>query len=261
MDQHKTELWWKFLMAVASFNLMAWGVIYWLFNGVEDPQGYNQKHLLLSGLYTLGCAFRSFWPRIDLERYCLVDSMVSSMVFGRTAATVAEISFGLQMMYFLQEMGTHAQLPWVNAQAPWVVVSLTLAQCFCWSSVVSLSHWGHWIEESIWGLTFLYIGGVIGMCLPTLEGEWVWIGYIGGVTCAVYVAFMGWIDVPMYYRRWQIGRAENKMFLGAKEGFKDALFRREVTRDWAIWKKEMIWLTGYFAGAVWVSILLVFLPR
>ena len=174
MDQHKTEKWWTFLILIACFNLTAWSLIFWIWHPNQDPHGYVQKHLYLSGIYTGVCAFRSFWPRIDLERYCLVDSMLSSMVLGRTAATIAEVSFALQMMFFLQEIGTHAQFSWVFNSAPWVVVSLCIAQLFCWSSVLSLSHWGHWIEESIWGGTFVYIGSVLALCLSSLEGDWFW---------------------------------------------------------------------------------------
>ena len=261
MKKEKTELWWKILIGIACFNLCAWTWIYWLWKEVSSPHHYVQKHLLLSGIYTFACAFRSFWPRIDLERYCLVDSFVSSMVLGRTAATLAEISFGFQMMYFLQELSLHAHLPWIASQAIWVVVALTCAQVFCWLSVISLSHWGHFIEESIWGITFLYIGCVIGIAFPYLNGDWFWIGFVGLVSCVIYVAFMGWVDVPMYYQRWQEGKRDGQILLGGVEGFKDAFWRRECTRDWEIWKNEIMWLTGYFAGAVWVSILLVFLPR
>ena len=39
------------------------------------------------------------------------------------------------------------------------------------------------------------------------------------------------------------------------------LHRRVVTQDWAIWKPEVAWLTGYFSVAVWVSMGLMVLPR
>jgi hypothetical protein len=42
---------------------------------------------------------------------------------------------------------------------------------------------------------------------------------------------------------------------------RDALYRREVTRDWKIWKPEVAWLTGYFTLAVWLSLGMVHLPR
>ena len=228
MDQNKTEAWWSLLIGIACFNLGMWVILYWNWSEFKDPNGYIHKHLYLSGIYTLACAFRSFWPRIDLERYCLVDSMVSSMVFGRTAATFAEVSFAVQMMLFLEELGIHTHQSWIVAYAPWVVVSLSIAQIFCWSSVISLNHWGHWIEESIWGLTFLYIGGVITWCLPLLEDSWFWIGVFGITICSIYVLFMGLVDVPMYYHRWQKGRLEGKTGLSVRVGFKDAFFHQNI---------------------------------
>ena len=93
-EEHKTILWWRILSALAIFNLILWGITA---ATVSTDAPYVTWHLMLSGVYTAVCAFRSFLPRIDLERYCLVDSMASSMVAGRSAATVAEISFAIQI--------------------------------------------------------------------------------------------------------------------------------------------------------------------
>jgi hypothetical protein len=37
----------------------------------------------------------------------------------------------------------------------------------------------------------------------------------------------------------------------------DALNRRIATQEWAIWRPEVAWLTGYFSVAVWLSVSLV----
>ena len=243
---------------LAGFNVVLWLVV--AFN-VEVKGPYIQWHLLFSGIFTAVCAFRSVLPRIDLERYCLVDSMASSMVAGRTSATFAEISFACQIALILHEAGGMANLPWVQALFITIVVALTLAQVFCWSSVISLNHLGHTIEESLWGITFVPVGIALAFCGLNLEGLWRTVCFAGAVFCVGYVAFMAFVDVPMYYRRWREGLARNEKRLGFKEGFADALNRRVVTQDWAIWKPEVAWLTGYFSMAVWVSISLMALPR
>ena len=69
------------------------------------------------------------------------------------------------------------------------------------------------------------------------------------------------VDVPMYVHRWREGKAKNEKKMWVSEGFMDALNRRVVTRDWAVWKPEVAWLTGYFSGAVWISIAMAHLPR
>ena len=49
--------------------------------------------LLLCAAYVFGCAFRSLLPRADVQRICLFDTWLSSVVVGRSVATVAEICF------------------------------------------------------------------------------------------------------------------------------------------------------------------------
>lgn len=258
MNEHKTLLWWRTLSALAIGNLLLWVAV---MASVDTTMAYVRWHLVLSGIFTAVCAFRSFLPRIDLERYCLVDSKASSMVVGRSAATLAEVSFAGQVALLLHELGGAASVPWVQALAVPVVVVLTTAQIFCWSSVISLNHLGHAIEESLWALTFAVVGSCLAACAPQLEGTWRVVGFSGAVVCAVYVMFMVTVDVPMYVRRWRENRVTGAPRLGFREGWRDALNRRVVTRDWAIWKPEVAWLTGYFTAAVWVSLAMVCLPR
>ena len=142
-----------------------------------------------------------------------------------------------------------------------VIILLSVAQVFCWSSVLTLNHRGHMVEEAIWGAVFVVIGVTLILCLPTLEGTWWSIGLVGAITTWVYVIFMFTVDVPMYYRRWRRGQSEGVATLTLAAGWRDALYRRECTRSWEIWKPEVLWLTGYFACAVWLSIGLSMLPR
>ena len=257
-EDHKTILWWRLLSALAIFNLVLWGITA---THVSADAPYVRWHILLSGIYTAVCAFRSFIPRIDLERYCIVDSPVSSMVAGRSAATIAEISFAIQIGLLMHEMGGAAGIAWVQALTIPVIIMLTIAQILCWFGLITLNHVGHAIEESLWAITFATVGVAMATCAPNLEGTWQSVAYAGTFLCSGYVLFMVTVDVPMYLKRWREGLAHGETKLGLVEGFQDALTRRIVTRDWAIWKPEVAWLTGYFSAAVWVSIALAHLPR
>ena len=110
-----------------------------------------------------------------------------------------------------------ANLPWVQALFIPIVVALTLAQVFCWSSVISLNHLGHTIEESLWGITFVPVGIAFTLCGLNLEGLWRTVCFAGAVFCVGYVAFMAIVDVPMYHRRWREGLANNEKRLGFKK--------------------------------------------
>src|SRR5262245_49513894 len=94
-----TYRWWQFLCAVSITNILLWTLAAW---GVSwEPDGYQFKQLILSGLFVAACAFRSILPRIDLERMCLWDSPFSSVFLGRAVATIAELCFASQCALLL----------------------------------------------------------------------------------------------------------------------------------------------------------------
>ena len=85
---------WRVLRALAVLNVGLW--LSALFFGSVGG-GHGRLQLALSGVYVLVCAYRSLLPRVDLERLVVVDSPLSSVFLGRTAATLAEVCFALQL--------------------------------------------------------------------------------------------------------------------------------------------------------------------
>ncbi len=77
---------------------------------------------------------------------------------------------------------------------------------------------------------------------------------------ASYIVFMTSVDVPMYWSRWQLELAAGTPYLSLLQGFVDASRSCVVDFDLAIWREEIPWMTLYFSGAVWVSILLPHAP-
>ena len=125
--------------------------------------------------------------------------------------------------------------------------------------MINRSHLGHVIEESLWGISFTYITVAIAFALPETEGAWRQISWVAVISSSVYVVYMFAVDVPMYLKRWRADTHQRQAL--SLEALRDAWGRREVTRSWSIWRAEAVWLTGYFAGAVWLSMSLIFLPR
>jgi hypothetical protein len=187
----------------------------------------------------------------------MIDTPLSSMFVGRSAATVAEVAFAAQVALCLHEVGELAGLDWVMSAALWVVPALTLAQCFCWYSVLTLNHLGHAIEQSLWTATMAVVGVCLVASAPNLSGSMQGFVWAGATLAFGFVAFMTSIDVPMYIRRFREGRRAGRRYLSLTEGLRDALYRRVATRDWAKWRPEVAWLTGYFSFAVWMSVALV----
>ena len=212
--------------------------------------------LFLCAAYVFGCAFRSFLPRADVQRICLFDTWLSSVVIGRSVATVAEICFAAQWAIVLHQLGGIAGVDTASNVAWAVVPLIVVAQCCSWYGVLTTNYLANAIENSIWAVAFLVVG--IGLCrlLPEFDGLVRLVLVVAIVGIAAYLAFLITIDVPMYLSRWQDGLAGGSKVLSPLEGLRDASTRWVVTHDFAQWKDEIAWMSLYFSGAVWASLVL-----
>ena len=212
--------------------------------------------LLLCAAYVFGCAFRSFLPRADVQRICLFDTWLSSVVVGRSVATVAEICFAAQWAIILHQLGTMTGAD-TTLNAAWVIVPLILiAECFSWYAVLTTHYLGNAIENSIWAVAFFIVG--IGLCrlLPEFDGQVRVVLVVAIIGIAGYLAFLMTIDVPMYLSRWRAEMADGSKRLRPLEGLRDVSTRWIVTHDLAEWKDEIAWMSLYFSAAVWASLAL-----
>jgi hypothetical protein len=98
--------WWQLFCAISVGNIVLSSLAAWGLPWESDV--YRSKQLALSGLFVAACAFRSILPRIDLERMCLWDSPLSSVIVGRTVATVAELCFAWQCALLLFKLSAAA---------------------------------------------------------------------------------------------------------------------------------------------------------
>jgi hypothetical protein len=187
---------------------------------------------------------------------CLFDTWLSSVVIGRSVATVAEVSFAAQWALVLHYLGGTAGVD-TTVNIAWVVVPLiVVAQCCSWYGVLTTNYLANAIENSIWAVAFLLVG--VGICrlLPEFEGLVRLTLLVAIVGIASYLAFLITIDVPMYLSRWQNGLADGGRGLSPLEGLHDAATRWIVTHDLAHWREEIAWMSLYFTGAVWASLAL-----
>jgi hypothetical protein len=252
--------WWSFLTLVSGVNIAVWFLLYrWLHEqpagGLHGAPGVEVM-FLLSGAYVFGCAFRSFLPRADVQRICLFDTWLSSVVIGRTVATVAEICFAAQWVLILDRLGTMTGAD-TTLNAAWVILPLIIvAECFSWYAVLTRNYLGNSIENSIWAVAFFIIG--IGLCrlLPEFDGPVRMVLAIAVIGIAGYLAFLMTIDVPMYLRRWRTELGDRSKFMRPLAGLYDVSTRWVVTHDLAEWKDEIPWMSLYFSVAVWASLAL-----
>src|SRR6204780_5988466 len=105
-------IWWGFLLIVSAVNIAA---LLWLRARFRSSRGdkpaatWIEPLLLLCAVYVLGCAFRSILPRADVQRICLFDTWLSSVMIGRSVATIAELFFAAQWAIVLRELARVAR--------------------------------------------------------------------------------------------------------------------------------------------------------
>ena len=252
--------WWGVLTLVSGANIAVWFLLYHQLP--EQPTGSLGSTssiglmLLLCAAYVFGCAFRSCLPRADVQRICLFDTWLSSVVVGRSVATVAEVCFAAQWAIILHQPGTMTGAD-TTLNAAWVIVPLILiAECFSWYGVLTTNYLGNAIENSIWAVAFFVAG--IGLCrlLPEFDGPVRVVLAIAIIGIAGYLAFLITIDVPMYLARWRALVANGSKPLRPLEGLRDVSTRWVVTHDLAEWEGEIGWMSLYFSAAVWASLAL-----
>lgn len=252
--------WWGALAIVSSANIAVWCLLFHELH--ERPVGHldstsgAQLMLLLCAAYVFGCAFRSFLPRADVQRICLFDTWLSSVVVGRSVATLAEVCFAAQWVIVLLRLGAMTGAT-TTLNAAWLVLPLiVIAEGFSWYAVLTTNYLGNAIEESLWAVAFAAVG--VGLCrlLTDFNGPARLLLIVAIIGVAGYLIFLLAIDVPMYVNRWRARAHNGGKFLTVLEGLRDASTRWVVTHDFAEWKDEIPWMSLYFSAAVWASLAL-----
>lgn len=248
---NKTYIWWMLLCFTAVVNIMIWlGAIVMRM----DVNDFSYSQPILSGIYVMVCAFRSFYPRIDLERYCLFDTPISSIVVGRSLATIAETCFSIQCALLIYDLGLLLDSSAITLVAYTIVPIIVLAQAFCWHATLTLNHFWHSMEEAAWVVMVVLAAGCFAVGFVELGGIYQILMGVGLLSCLGSAYIMLFLDIPMYFSRTRDGLSTSTNYLNIEDGIQDALKRRVQTSDWQVWKKEVLWITPYFTFGVWLSI-------
>jgi hypothetical protein len=252
--------WWTLLTLVSGANIAIWLLLYREFHtGLASrftSSSSTELMLLLSAAYVFGSAFRSLLPRADVQRVCLFDTWLSSVVVGRSVATLAELCFAAQWTIVLLRLGTMTGSDTTLNVAFAILPLILIAEGLSWYAVLTTNYLGTAIENSIWALTFGAIGIGLARLVPDFDGSVRIALAIACVGIAGYLIFLLTVDVPMYVSRWRDNAANGSRLLRPLEGLRDASTRWVVTRDFAAWKDEIAWMSLYFSAAVWSSLAL-----
>lgn len=258
------SFWWIGLVCISILNMLFWVWTKYYTSSRVNPADTDvnlvKAQVVLSAIYVFVCAYRSIFPKADVQRICLFDSWLSSVFLGRTVATVAELCFVLQWAIALHFFGKTLRNSLVMKLSLFMVPLIIVAECFSWFAVITTNYLGNTVEESLWAITYSLIFICISFLIPYFKREFRYVLGIAAIGCVVYVGFMATVDVPMYWSRWQMDSIVGKRYFGFVEGLVDLNTRWVVTHDILIWKDEIPWKTLYFSFAVWVSMALCYLP-
>jgi hypothetical protein len=257
--------WWTLLCTVAAFNIAAWAfsaaaVTRW--RTVLSAEAYAEwrLQLLLSAGYVFGCAFRSFVPVYDVPRLCLLDSWLSSVIIGRSVATVAELCFVAQWALLLRGASQDTGSAVGRAVASVLPPLVAIAETCSWYAVLTTSNLGHVLEESLWGLgAALLVASLIALW-PRCARRQRPLLALWCVAGVAYVFFMFLVDVPMYWSRWLADEAMGRPYMSLSQGVLDISSRWVVSHRWEAWRSEVTWMSLYFSVGVWISIALIHAP-
>ena len=258
-------VWWFLLCVVSAANVLALSYSARVLRqkqGVIPADVYASRRLqlILSAGYVLGCAYRSALPVFDVQRICLFDSWLSSVIVGRSVATVAELCFVTQWALLMREISHVTRSQPARWAALAVLPLIAVAETCSWYSVLTTSNIGQVIEESLWGVAAaLLVASLLSLWLqssPRLRPVLLAMCLTG----IAYVGFMFLVDVPMYWSRWVADEASGRHYLSLTQGLLDTSGRWVVSQQWQVWKSEMLWMSLYFSIAVWLSIAFVHTP-
>jgi hypothetical protein len=253
-------LWWSFLVVVSILNialLVGLRACYRV-NPFGAPKAIFaiEPLTLLSAVYVFGCAFRSVLPRADVQRICLFNTWLSSVLIGRSIATAAELCFAIQWAIVLRELARIAHSDTARNISRLIVPLIMLAETCSWYAVISTNFLGNVLENSLWTVTFTLVAVALVRLATSFRGVVQLIIAATAAGAAGYVVFMSTVDVPMYVLRWQTELADGRQILGFVAGLQDVASRWVVTHSIAHWRGEIAWMSLYFSVAVWASLLL-----
>jgi hypothetical protein len=250
------HLWWAALCGFSVLNVVAWA------NAARSAKlTLRRAQAACCGVLVAGCAFRSLFPRADVQRICLFDSWLSCVAVGRSVATVAEMFLVAQWAIYLYEVGDAAGSRFTVSVAKLLVPVIAVAEVSSWYAVLSTNYLGNVIEQSIWTLTAaLCVAGLMA-AYPRSGGTLRRVTLVGSLGGAVYVAFMFLVDIPMYLGRLRADTLAGRQYLSLREGLDDAAHRWIVTHRFSEWHEEMAWMFFYFTAVVWFNIALIHAPR
>ena len=259
------SLWWASLTLFSILNIVFWLKTYQWYKQTShkwmiEEKSFIKLQLFLSAGYVFVCAFRSIVPRADVQKIVIWDTWLSSIMVGRSLATIGELCLAAQLALLLNYLSKKYNSSSVRLLSFLLFPILFMAEWFSWYSVLTTNYLGNTIEESLWCASgvLMILTSLILISKTTGKEKYLFgtMGFYG----FLYVLFMVTIDVPMYYNRYIEDSMDGKTYYTLLQGFIEINTNWNPTTSYIDWQGELSWMFLYFTTAVWVSLGMIRTP-
>lgn len=263
------------MLAISALNIILL-ILLLLRPSIEKHAGSTTGHphsdrLVLrtsAAVFTVVCAYRAIAPRIDVPRTCWFDSPLNWIVFGRSAATVAEIAWATQMG-LVQRCLAKALLARglvsdsiccrCSQAGIAVIVIACIAECWSWTNLITENNVFAVVEQGLWMTLFLTTGIGIAVLLSHWPRRPLSFCLFVVLVCGMGFE-QGYEAFGLYLPRFLSDQAHGKQYEGFPAGLWKLADCSEVTQSVDDWSGDIPWMTGYFSFGVWSSLWLMATP-
>lgn len=215
-------------------------------------------------IFTLVCAYRAVLPRVDVPRLCFIPGPLSWTIWGRVAATIAELAWAFQMGRYLAQLGSSLHSSGLATErasararaAGFTVVALAAtAECCSWTNLITKDNLFAVFEQSLWAVLFFITGAGSLALLPKWSGRPRGTGHrLVAVVLIVTGLEQGFEAFGLYLTRYLADERAGVVYDAFWHGFKVLWTCAEVSQDFRDWVADASWMTTYFSIGVWSSI-------
>ncbi len=164
--------------------------------------------------FYINCLIRGFFPRIDVSRTCFFGGFISSVIVGRTLATIGELSLVICIQnYIKQNLLVYRRCRRRSFMSVFLVTMLVLinylvfflavlAEVYSWTSVIYRNNNYHVYEECVWlfmGVYTFFMSLFFRQSIPLDKNI-----KFNNQMCIItlfYIIYMLLIDIPRYQQR------------------------------------------------------------
>ena len=232
-------------------------ILFYIFFNVKK---FNWLYFVLLANGIIFTGIRGLYPVLENERKCMYNKLTP--IITRSCATIAEVSFGIFVVFMIINILKHIQKQNRNKlfknleKVCYIIITFPiLSNMNCWMGVSTNLNIFNAIEESLWtiytvALLIIFILSLKNINKNTNKYNIIKNTFVIGIIFSVlYIAYMIVYDIPMYLKRY-LYQIDESNIEKLNNGINSMYECKKITNKYSDWNEEVIWMTAYFS--VWM---------